>query len=104
MLFKYVDNIKQARSVSSPLTDTAVKKETRVSSPLMFLSIIIYPLIKCSLEASSWVPAPLYSEQKICVQAIWKSQLLNQISYLTLILFFRHATWQRRTQTEWSTS
>ena len=76
----------------SPLTDTAVKKETRVSSPLMLLSISIHNLIKCSLDASSWVPAPLYSGQKICVQAIWKSQLLNQISYLTLILFFRHAT------------
>ena len=47
----------------------------------------IYPLIKYSLEASSWVPAPLYSEQKICVQAIWKSQLLNQISYLTFCFF-----------------
>ena len=33
MLFKYVDNIKQERSVNSPLTDTAVKKETRVPTP-----------------------------------------------------------------------
>jgi len=42
MLFKNVDNIKQERSVSSPLTDTAVKEETRVASPLMLLSISIH--------------------------------------------------------------
>ena len=45
MLFKNVDNIKQEQSVNSPLTDTTVKKETRVVTPCCYVYLGVSTIV-----------------------------------------------------------